>query len=110
MYLSAGNLYGDGMSGCEQYQFSAGISESCEKIVHGSRTSPRTDRDALKLGDLAVRPEGLEGRTAIFSQLPFVKGGRCKDRNAGEKLLKSATRKERRFSFPLFEKEGTGRF
>jgi len=66
------------MSGCEQDQFSAGISENCEKIVHGSRTSPRTDRDTLKLGDLAVRPEGLEGRTAIFSQLR-------KDKKAGHK-------------------------
>ena len=44
------------------------------KSVHGSRTSPRTDRNTTKLENLAVRPfdklragsEALEGRTAIF--------------------------------------------
>jgi hypothetical protein len=36
------------------------------KSVHGSRTSPRTDRNTMKLKDLAVRPEALEGRMAIF--------------------------------------------
>jgi hypothetical protein len=44
------------------------------KSVHGSRTSPRTDRNTMKLENLAVRPfdklragsEALEGRTAIF--------------------------------------------
>ena len=43
--------------------------ESVKKSVHGSRTSPRTDRNTLIFKDLAVRPEALEGRMAILLQL-----------------------------------------
>jgi hypothetical protein len=42
------------------------MSHGALKSVHGSRTSPRTDRNTKKLKDLAVRPEALEGRMAIF--------------------------------------------
>ena len=55
------------MSACEDdHFFSRDQGKLRKKSVHGSRTSPRTDRDTLKLKDLAVRPEGLEGRTAIL--------------------------------------------
>ena len=35
----------------------------CRKSVHGSTSSPRTDRGTLKNNYLAVRPERVEGRT-----------------------------------------------
>ena len=36
----------------------------CQKSVHGSTGSPRTDDNTSKFGPLAVRPELVEGRTA----------------------------------------------
>jgi len=38
----------------------------CRNSVHGSRTSPRTEYDMLKINELAVRPEALEGRMANY--------------------------------------------
>jgi hypothetical protein len=55
---------------------------SCEKSVHGSRASPRTDEAYEKFEYLAVRPfdrlrassEHVEGQRLIFSQLRGIKG------------------------------------
>jgi len=63
----------------------------CRNSVHGSRTSPRTENDILKINELAVRPEHVEGRMANcdtvskgrvivtrFAQfLPFQGGGQA---------------------------------
>jgi hypothetical protein len=38
----------------------------CRNSVHGSRTSPRTENDILKINQLAVRPEYVEGRMANY--------------------------------------------
>ena len=43
--------------------------EAVKKFVHGSTGSPRTVWHRRKSKYLAVRPELVEGRTAIFSQL-----------------------------------------
>jgi hypothetical protein len=41
------------------------------KSVHGSRTSPRTDRNTIKTKNLAAGSEALEWRTAIFFAAAF---------------------------------------
>jgi len=45
----------------------------CRNSVHGSRTSPRTEYDMLKINQLAVHPEALEGRMANYDT---ASGGR----------------------------------
>jgi len=42
------------------------IKRLCRNSVHGSRASPRTDYDMLKINHLAVRPERVEGRMANY--------------------------------------------
>ena len=48
----------------------------CEtgKSVHGSTSSPRTDRGSLKINYLAVHPERVEGRMAHCDTVS-VRGG-----------------------------------
>jgi len=48
----------------------------CRNSVHGSRTSPRTEYDMLKINQLAVRPEVLEGRMANYDTASLAKAGR----------------------------------
>jgi hypothetical protein len=38
----------------------------CRNSVHGSRASPRTEFEVLKINKLAVRPEPVEGRMANY--------------------------------------------
>ncbi len=66
----------------ETYEFSSGELPPtltlphkglCRNSVHGSRTSPRTEYGLLKINDLAVRPELVEGQTANYDTVS--KGG-----------------------------------
>jgi len=58
------------------------VKRLCRNSVHGSRASPRTDYDMLKINHLAVRPEsrpgGIEGRMANYDT---VSKGRGRYRN-----------------------------
>jgi len=64
----------------------------CRNSVHGSRTSPRTDYDMLKINHLAVRPECVEGRMANYDTVSLEEGraiqGR-KDSRGGKRLALS---------------------
>jgi len=46
----------------------------CRNSVHGSRASPRTDDEILKINQLAVRPELVEGGTANYDTAPQGRG------------------------------------
>ncbi len=46
----------------------------CRNSVHGSRTSPRTEYDMLKINQLAVRPERVEGRMAHYDTASSPEG------------------------------------
>ena len=48
----------------------------CCNSVHGSRASPRTDYDMLKINHLAVRPERVEGRMANYDTVSPVERGK----------------------------------
>jgi hypothetical protein len=46
----------------------------CRNSVHGSRASPRTEFDVLKINKLAVRPEPVEGRMANYNTASLAGG------------------------------------
>jgi putative Ca2+/H+ antiporter (TMEM165/GDT1 family) len=47
-------------------RWDSGAGRLCRKFVHGSTSSPRTDDDPLEINYSAVRPEPVEGQTAIY--------------------------------------------
>jgi len=98
----------------------------CRNSVHGSRTSPRTENDMLKINELAVRPEHVEGRMANCDTVsegggggyvikPRISSGSfgiayVKDR---EDIIPSYQRVHERYPFPLIQEfipDGGGTF
>ena len=49
----------------------------CQKSVHGSTGSPRTDGSTRKFNCPAVRPELVEGRTAAYDTVILVAVEKC---------------------------------
>ena len=45
----------------------------CQKSVHGSTGSPRTEDNTSRFGHLAVRPELVEGRTAGYDTVVLAR-------------------------------------